>query len=105
VKYSPDGGTIRVQARRDDGQVVISVHDQGIGIPRHELPRVFDRFHRVDSEEVRKAGGSGLGLAICRGIVEAHGGRIWAESEPGAGSTFSFTLRAATAPSPEDDGW
>jgi len=105
VKYSPDGGAIRVQARRDGAQVVISVLDQGIGIPRQDLARVFDRFHRVDSEVGRKVGGSGLGLAICRGIVEAHGGRIWAESEPGAGSVFSFTLRAADEPTSEDDGW
>jgi two-component system, OmpR family, sensor histidine kinase VicK len=56
---------------------------------------VFDRFHRVDNEVGRRVGGSGLGLAICRGIVDAHGGRIWADSEPGRGSTFSFSLPAA----------
>jgi signal transduction histidine kinase len=104
VKYSPDGGMIRVQARREDVAIVVSVLDQGIGIPRHDLPRVFDRFHRVDSEVGRRVGGSGLGLAICRGIVEAHGGRIWAESEPGTGSVFSFTLSAA-APPTEDTTW
>lgn len=105
VKYSPDGGTVQVAATRaghnqggSPGEwVVISVRDQGIGIARHELARVFDRFHRVDNEVGRRVGGSGLGLAICRGIVEAHGGRIWAESEPGKGSTFSFTLPAALA--------
>jgi signal transduction histidine kinase len=100
VKYSPDGGTIQVYGRREEGPgggyIVISVRDQGIGIPRQDLPRVFERFHRVDSEVGRRVGGSGLGLAICRGIVEAHGGRIWAESEPGEGSVFSFTLPLAS---------
>jgi signal transduction histidine kinase len=115
VKYSPDGGTVHVQAGlagqtagakapgatadsrspASDPYVVIGVRDQGIGIARHDLLRVFERFHRVDNEVGRKVGGSGLGLAICRGIVEAHGGRIWADSEPGAGSTFSFTLPLA----------
>ncbi|HZR97142.1 MAG TPA: ATP-binding protein [Chloroflexota bacterium] len=111
VKYSPDGGTIHVHAARGAGVgegadgartpsadwVVIGVHDQGIGIARQDLAKVFERFHRVDNEVGRKVGGSGLGLAICRGIVEAHGGRIWAESEPGAGSTFSFTLPLAAS--------
>jgi signal transduction histidine kinase len=118
VKYSPDGGTIHVQAMRGTGDraqgaelarattdtrplspdwVVITVRDEGIGIARQDLPKVFDRFHRVDNEVGRRVGGSGLGLAICRGIVEAHAGRIWAESEPGAGSTFSFTLPLAVS--------
>ncbi|HEY7064821.1 MAG TPA: ATP-binding protein [Chloroflexota bacterium] len=108
VKYSPDGGTVHVQAVRsgergqpggrgaDGGEwVAIGVRDQGIGIARQDLAKVFDRFHRVDNEVGRRVGGSGLGLSICRGIVEAHGGRIWAESEPGAGSTFVFTLPMA----------
>jgi signal transduction histidine kinase len=107
VKYSPDGGTVHVQAARGPSRgagaadvVVIGVHDEGIGIARHDLPKVFDRFHRVDNEVGRKVGGSGLGLAICRGIVEAHAGRIWAESEPSAGSTFSFTLPLAAGGQP-----
>jgi signal transduction histidine kinase len=107
VKYSPDGGTVHVAAARTAAApgrggargggevVVISVRDEGIGIAPQDLARVFDRFHRVDSDVGRKVGGSGLGLAICRGIVEAHAGRIWAESEPGQGSTFSFTLPPA----------
>jgi signal transduction histidine kinase len=97
VKYSPDGGVIRVTGRRDDsGWLVFSVRDQGIGIPRQHLARVFDRFHRIDTDVGRRVGGSGLGLAICRGIVEAHGGRIWVESAgEGQGSEFSFTLPAA----------
>jgi two-component system sensor histidine kinase KdpD len=105
VKYSPDGGLIRAQARLNGNEVVISVSDQGIGIPRHDLPRVFDRFHRVDSDVGRKVGGSGLGLAICRGIVEAHGGRIWVESEPGMGSVFSFSLPAAASVTAEESDW
>ncbi|MBX5491849.1 MAG: GAF domain-containing protein [Chloroflexi bacterium] len=97
VKYSPDGGVIRVTGRRDDsGWLVMSVRDQGIGIPRQHLARVFDRFHRIDTDVGRKVGGSGLGLAICRGVVEAHGGRIWVESAgEGQGSEFSFTLPPA----------
>jgi signal transduction histidine kinase len=109
VKYSPDGGMIHAAAIRTSGAkgpgtersaaagdyVVISVRDEGIGIARQDLGRVFDRFHRVDNEVGRRVGGSGLGLAICRGIVDAHGGRIWADSEPGRGSTFSFSLPAA----------
>jgi two-component system sensor histidine kinase KdpD len=104
VKYSPDGGTIQVQSHREDGQVVLSVRDQGVGIARQDLAQVFDRFHRVDTDLGRRVGGSGLGLAICRGIVDAHGGRIWAESEPGAGSVFSFTLPVAIG-GPDDSAW
>ncbi|HLI28839.1 MAG TPA: ATP-binding protein [Chloroflexota bacterium] len=97
VKYSPDGGVIRITGRRDaSGWLVLSVRDQGIGIPRQHLARVFDRFHRIDTDVGRRVGGSGLGLAICRGIVEAHGGRIWVESAgEGQGSEFSFTLPPA----------
>ncbi len=77
-----------------EGGVVLRVVDQGRGIPPEQLERVFDRFEQVDSSDVRQHAGSGLGLAICRGIVEAHGGRIWADSEVGAGTTMSFTLPA-----------
>lgn len=92
VKYSPEGGEILVTGLAREGCLVVSVHDQGIGIPLHEQGRIFDRFHRVQGEMSRKVGGAGLGLAICKGLVEAHGGRIGVESQPGAGSTFSFTL-------------
>ncbi len=94
IKYSPDGGTILLQAHSDDLHVLITVSDEGIGIPAEEWNRVFDRFHRVENELTRRMRGAGLGLAVCKGIVEAHGGRIWVESQPGAGSTFCLTLPA-----------
>ena len=92
IKYSPDGGEIRVSGRAEGGSLHVSVADQGVGIPPRELDKIFDRFHRVDGDLARRVSGTGLGLAICRGLVEAHGGRIWVESEPGVGSTFTFTL-------------
>jgi PAS domain S-box-containing protein len=92
IKYSPEGGTITVQGQQDELQVEFSVSDEGIGIPVEERDRIFERFHRVENEVTRSMRGAGLGLAVCRGIVEAHGGRIWVESQAGAGSTFCFTL-------------
>ncbi|HEY1293225.1 MAG TPA: ATP-binding protein [Chloroflexota bacterium] len=93
VKYSPDGGCITVSGHVDRRELVISVADQGLGIPQVEIDKIFDRFHRVQAEVSRGIGGTGLGLAISRGLVEAHGGRIWAESAgESKGSTFSFTL-------------
>jgi signal transduction histidine kinase len=93
VKYSPDGGCISLSARCERRDLVVSVADQGLGMPTTELDKIFDRFHRVHSEMSRVISGTGLGLAICKGLVEAHGGRIWAESEgEGKGSTFNFTL-------------
>lgn len=92
IKYSPDGGEIVVRGTSQPGWLAVSVTDHGIGIPPKEQERIFDRFHRVDGESSRKVGGTGLGLAICKGLIEAHGGRIWVESEPGRGSTFSFLL-------------
>jgi signal transduction histidine kinase len=93
VKYSPDGGCITLSARTDRRQLVVCVTDEGLGIPATEIDKIFDRFHRVQTEVSRGIGGTGLGLAICKGLVEAHGGRIWAESGgDGKGSTFRFTL-------------
>jgi signal transduction histidine kinase len=93
VKYSPVGGCITLSASIQGRELVVSVADQGLGIPRVEIDRIFDRFHRVQTEMSRGIGGTGLGLAICKGLVEAHGGRIWAESGgEGEGSTFRFTL-------------
>ena len=92
IKYSPDGGTIVVRGRPDEAWILIEVQDQGIGVPEDELGKVFGRFYRVENEITQTVGGVGLGLAVCRGIVEAHSGRIWAESTVGYGSTFSFVL-------------
>jgi PAS domain S-box-containing protein len=92
IKYSPAGGTVTVQVYGDQQQILLAVSDEGIGIPAEEWDRIFERFHRVENEITRRLRGAGLGLAVCRGIVEAHGGRIWVESQPGAGSTFCFTL-------------
>jgi len=94
VKYSPEGGVITVQGRGDDEQCLIGVNDQGIGIPPEDWERIFEHFYRVDNESTQNIGGVGLGLAVCRGIVEAHDGRIWVESTLGSGSTFYFTLPA-----------
>ena len=95
VKYAPEGGPITISARVMPSSVQISVADQGIGIEAEQLENFFDRFYQVDSASTRKVGGSGLGLSICKAIVEAHGGRIWAESQLGIGSTFHFTLPQA----------
>jgi signal transduction histidine kinase len=95
IKYSPAGGAVTVHSHTDETQVWVSVSDEGIGIQPKDLERVFERFYRADTEVGRSAGGVGLGLAVCRSIVEAHGGRIWAESAPGEGSTFRFTMPVA----------
>jgi signal transduction histidine kinase len=95
LAYSPRGGSILLEARRDGEEVVVSVSDRGPGIEKAELPLIFERFHRVDRSRARESGGSGLGLSIARSLVEAHGGRMWAESEPGEGTTVSFTLPRA----------
>jgi signal transduction histidine kinase len=92
IKFSPNGGQV-VVAAQDIGPVVqVSVADQGIGIPRDQQGRIFERFYQIDGSIRRRFGGSGLGLAIVKQIVEAHNGRIWVESEPGLGSTFYFTI-------------
>ncbi len=93
VKFTPPGGHIRVGATPRDGEVVFWVADTGAGIPGEHLPRIFDRFWQARRSDRT---GAGLGLAICKGLVEAHGGRIWAESVVGAGSTFFFTLPKAS---------
>lgn|GEM_PF-2285206 len=97
VRYSPAGGTITVSARLMADAVEVAVQDQGIGIPADKLERIFETFYRVESPQVRSVRGSGLGLAVCKALVEAHGGRIWVESQEGIGSTFSFTLPLAPA--------
>ena len=88
IKYSPDGGEVRVEATRRNGDVIVAVRDQGIGIPASDQRRVFDRFYRVDSTQTRKIGGTGLGLALVREIARAHGGEVGVESIEGQGSRF-----------------
>jgi len=92
VKFSPAGSVVSVRVTPNESEVVVAVQDRGQGIPRSALPRIFERFYKVDRARTRGAGGTGLGLSIARHIVEAHGGRIWAESEDGVGSTFSFAI-------------
>ena len=92
LRYTSTGGTITVQSERVGDQVQVAVADTGEGIAPEDLPYIFKRFYRADKSRARASGGSGLGLAIAKQIVEAHGGRIWAKSWVGAGSTFAFTL-------------
>jgi signal transduction histidine kinase len=97
LRFTPAGGRVTVRASTRNGSVDVAIADTGPGIASEHLPRVFERFYRVDPGRSRDEGGTGIGLAIARSVVEAHGGRIWAESEPGKGSVFTFEL-------PVDDG-
>ncbi|MCL0094548.1 cell wall metabolism sensor histidine kinase WalK, partial [Dehalococcoidales bacterium] len=94
IKFTLPGGRVTLSAKVEDENILISVIDTGIGIPNDDLPRIFERFYKVD--KARTGGGTGLGLAIAKHIVEALGGRIWAESIEGKGSTFTFSLPIAT---------
>lgn len=92
VRYTEPGGRVWVVTSRVNGEAQVEVADTGPGIPAEDLPRIFERFHRVDRSRTRATGGAGLGLAIVKHLVEAHGGRVWVRSEVGAGSTFGFAL-------------
>ena len=92
LKYSPDGGNIRFGIAVKDEWLQVMISDDGMGIPSENVNRIFDRFYRVDRARARSMGGTGLGLAIAREMIEAHGGKIWAESEEGHGTTIFFTL-------------
>lgn len=91
-QYTPQGGSIVLEAQEEPGQVKVSLTDTGYGIPSQDLPRIFERFYRVDKTRSREYGGTGLGLSIARQIVEAHGGEMFIESQPEKGTTVSFTL-------------
>ena len=92
IKYSPDGGKITVSMKTTDDQMILSIKDQGLGIPKQDLPKIFDRFYRVDRARSRAQGGTGLGLAIAKEIIKQHNGFIWAKSEYGKGSTFTIVF-------------
>lgn len=103
IKYSPDGGTITGKMKTVNDKVVITVTDEGMGIPKKDLNKIFNRFYRVDRARSRAMGGSGLGLAISKEVVEQHGGNIWASSEEGVGTTFYLSL--PYVPYEEEDEW
>ncbi len=98
IKFSPQGGEIRIFAQRENSQLTVSISDQGIGISPRDQSRLFKPFHQVGQVNPGPLRGAGLGLLVCRRLVEAHGGRIWVQSEPGNGSTFSFTLPITKRP-------
>jgi two-component system, OmpR family, phosphate regulon sensor histidine kinase PhoR len=91
VKFSPDGGDVAIQVRREGDVVAVSVRDHGIGIAKADRTRIFERFYKTDRARVR-GGGTGLGLSIARHVIQGHGGRMGVESEEGKGSTFTFTV-------------
>jgi PAS domain S-box-containing protein len=101
IKYSPEGGAIRIACRPDGDHVIVSVADQGIGIAPEEQKQIFERFYRVDNRLRRETQGAGLGLFLSKAIVEAQGGRLWVDSQPGRGARFSFTLPLATPRLPD----
>lgn len=92
IQYTPAGGIVTIQLKREDGEAVLTVHDTGGGIPLSEQPRIFDRFYRVNTDRARHTGGSGLGLAIAKAITQAHHGSIHVHSVPGSGSLFTVRL-------------
>ena len=97
VKYSPEGSQVAVSVEAQDGQGIVSISDAGRGIPVEEHSHIFEKFHRLDTGDSKETYGSGLGLYFCRRVIEAMGGRIWVESEPGHGATFRFSVPLADA--------
>ena len=91
-KFSPDGGTIRLSMVENENDVLVSVVDEGIGMPAEKHQRIFERFYQIDGSSRRRFGGTGIGLAIVKRIIDAHEGKIWVESELNRGSSFFFTL-------------
>ncbi|MBI5642516.1 MAG: PAS domain-containing sensor histidine kinase [Deltaproteobacteria bacterium] len=94
IKYTHSGGSVTVKAKREDGGVRVDITDTGMGIPSGDIPRIFERFYRVDKARSRELGGTGLGLAIVKHIIQGHNGKLFVESTPGKGSTFSFLLKS-----------
>lgn len=102
IKYSPSGGTITCRLMETHNNIVISIADEGLGVPKKDIPHVFDRFFRVDKARARSMGGTGLGLAISKEVVQKHGGKIWLESIENKGSTFFISLPYVPY---EEDEW
>jgi two-component system, OmpR family, sensor histidine kinase VicK len=102
LKYSPEGGQVTFSIKEEEEKVIVSVSDQGVGIPKENIGKIFDRFYRVDKARTRKLGGTGLGLAIAKEMVNVHGGMIWAVSEEGKGTEISFSLPYEQT---EEDDW
>ena len=92
IKYSPEGGEVEVRLDSENGDCLIEVADEGLGIPSSEVGRIFEKFYRLDPQQTRGVGGSGLGLYICRELVERMNGRLEVDSEPGKGSRFTLAL-------------
>src|SRR5207253_9590691 len=101
VKFTPAPGTITVSVKDSSEQLTVSVEDTGIGMKAEDLPKLFREFEQIDGSYTRRYQGTGLGLALCRRFVQMHGGRIWAESKFGKGSTFTFTIPREPRPAPE----
>ncbi|MFJ5759551.1 cell wall metabolism sensor histidine kinase WalK [Neobacillus sp. NPDC093182] len=102
LKYSPEGGQVTFSIKEEEEKIIVSVSDQGVGIPKENIGKIFDRFYRVDKARTRKLGGTGLGLAIAKEMVNVHGGMIWAVSEEGKGTEISFSLPYEQT---EEDEW
>jgi signal transduction histidine kinase len=94
IRYNHSGGSVKIAVQRQEGWILISVSDTGIGIPSEELPHIFERFYRVDRSRAQHKGGAGLGLSIAAHIIQLHGGHIEATSTPGVGSSFTIWLPA-----------
>ncbi|MFJ5718085.1 cell wall metabolism sensor histidine kinase WalK [Neobacillus sp. NPDC093127] len=102
LKYSPEGGQVTFSIKEREDKIIVSIADQGMGIPKENIAKVFDRFYRVDKARTRKLGGTGLGLAIAKEMVNVHGGAIWATSKEGKGTVISFSLPYERS---EEDEW
>ncbi|MED3561143.1 cell wall metabolism sensor histidine kinase WalK [Bacillus xiapuensis] len=102
LKYSPEGGQVRFSIQEEEERIIVSISDQGMGIPKENIGKIFERFYRVDKARTRKLGGTGLGLAIAKEIINAHGGGIWATSQEGKGTVIAFSLPYEGS---EEDEW